>query len=128
MICWNTSTLSQVSNCAGVCSRSIWITNSSDHKRVWTGNLLHTKLLSNPLWPSGLGNDFICKRFTVQTLLWSHYIFTWMAIQTHPFIVSQKRQLTCRRCTKIPHTIKSCPLNFENVWYPVNTAIRVCCR
>ena len=23
------------------------------------------------LWPSGLGNYFACKRFTVQTLLWS---------------------------------------------------------
>ena len=23
------------------------------------------------LWPSGLGNDFVCKRFAVQTLLWS---------------------------------------------------------
>ena len=22
-------------------------------------------------WPSGLGNDFVCKRFAVQTLLWS---------------------------------------------------------
>ena len=25
------------------CSRFIWITNSSDHRRVWTPNLLHTK-------------------------------------------------------------------------------------
>ena len=33
------------------CSMSIWITNTSDH--------------------SGLGNYFVCKRFTVQTLLWS---------------------------------------------------------
>ena len=46
------------------CSRFIWITNSSDHRRVWTANLLHTK------WPSGLGNYFVCKRFAVQTLLW----------------------------------------------------------
>ena len=23
------------------------------------------------LWPSGLGNDFVCKRFAVQTPLWS---------------------------------------------------------
>ena len=37
-----------------------------DHKfhwsqEVWTANL----------WPNGLGNYFICKRFAVQTLLWS---------------------------------------------------------
>ena len=25
------------------CSRIIWITNSSDHRRVWTANLLHTR-------------------------------------------------------------------------------------
>ena len=25
------------------CSRFIWITNSSDHRKVWTVNLLHTK-------------------------------------------------------------------------------------
>ena len=31
------------------CSRFIWITNSSDHGRVWTANLLHTKSLPNPL-------------------------------------------------------------------------------
>ena len=23
------------------------------------------------LWPTGLGNYFVCKRFAVQTLLWS---------------------------------------------------------
>ena len=34
-----------------LCSIFIWITNSIDH--------------------SGLGNYFVCKRFTVQTLLWS---------------------------------------------------------
>lgn len=26
-----------------LCSKSIWITNFSDHRRVWTPNLLHTK-------------------------------------------------------------------------------------
>ena len=31
------------------CPRFIWITNSSDHRRVWTANLLHTKSLPNPL-------------------------------------------------------------------------------
>ena len=30
------------------CSRFIWITNSSHHRRVWTANLLHTKSLPNP--------------------------------------------------------------------------------
>ena len=41
-------------------SRFIWITNSSDHRRVWTAS-----------WLSGLGNYFVCKRFTIQTFLWS---------------------------------------------------------
>ena len=31
------------------CSRFIRITNSSDHSRVWTANLLHKKYLPNPL-------------------------------------------------------------------------------
>ena len=26
------------------------------------------------LWPSGLGNYFVSKRFTVQTLLWSQFV------------------------------------------------------
>ena len=30
-------------------SRFTWITNSSDHRRVWNVNLLHTKQLPNPL-------------------------------------------------------------------------------
>ena len=29
--------------------RLIWIKNSSEHRMVWTANLLHTKLLPNPL-------------------------------------------------------------------------------
>ena len=53
------------------CLSYIKITNSSDHMRVWTANLLHTKSLPNPLghkslpnplvalWISGLGNDFM---------------------------------------------------------------------
>ena len=32
-----------------LCPRFIRITNSSDHRRIWTANLLHTKLLPNPL-------------------------------------------------------------------------------
>ena len=38
------------------CSRFIWITNSSDHRRPRS---------------SGLGNYFVCKRFAVQSLVWS---------------------------------------------------------
>ena len=40
-----------VRNCDSVVLEIIWITNSSDRRRVWTANLLHTKELSNP----GLG-------------------------------------------------------------------------
>ena len=56
------------------CPRFIWITNSSDHRRVWTENLLHTKYLPKPTSPYGLvglGKYFVCKKFAVQTLLWS---------------------------------------------------------
>ena len=39
------------------CARDLfWIANSSDHK-------------SKVLWPSGLGNYLVCKKFAVQTLL-----------------------------------------------------------
>ena len=34
-------------------------------------NLLHMKSLPNPLGHKGLDNNFVCKRFPVQTLLWS---------------------------------------------------------
>ena len=47
-------------------SRFIWITNSSDHRRVWIANLLHT--MSYLTRPSGLSNDFFCKRFAVQVI------------------------------------------------------------
>ena len=56
------------------CSRFILITNCSDHRRVWSANLLNTKYLPNPLGclePSGLGNYFVYKRFAIQTFLWS---------------------------------------------------------
>ena len=37
-----------------LCLRFIWITNSSDHRRVLTANLLHTKQLPNLLDHKGL--------------------------------------------------------------------------
>ena len=30
-----------------------------------------TQHVSGLVWPSGLGNDFVCKRLAVQTLPWS---------------------------------------------------------
>ena len=83
------------------CSRFILITNSSDHRRVLNPDLLHTIIycilvaewiasqslspvvrdrfrggedmnsLLLVLWPSRLGNYFLCKRFAFQILLWS---------------------------------------------------------
>ena len=57
-------------------SRLWWIRNFSDHRRIWTTKLLHAmqlpKLLSQEtLWPSRLGNCIECKRFAIQTFLWS---------------------------------------------------------
>ena len=46
-----------------------------------------------------------------------------MAIQNHPIIASQKRQLKRGWCTKIGHMIKPCLLNFENVQDAESTAI-----
>ena len=57
--------------------RFIWITNSSDYRRIWTANFLHTNSLPNPLghkailWHSWLDNEFVRRRFAVQTFLWS---------------------------------------------------------
>ena len=46
------------------CSRFVWITNFSDHRRVWTADLLHRKLptelhtkLPNPLGPTLYARD-----------------------------------------------------------------------
>ena len=47
---WDTSTSTANFQTAMVsCSRWIWIINSSDHSRIWTSSLLHTKKSSNPL-------------------------------------------------------------------------------
>ena len=56
------------------CTRFIWITNTSDHKRIWTPNLLHTSSYLTyqviRVRPYGLVSYyFVCKRFAVQTLL-----------------------------------------------------------
>ena len=57
-------------------AQDLFGSNSSDHSRVCTANLLHAVWLPNPLGhkaigPNELANYIVCKRFTVQTLLWS---------------------------------------------------------
>ena len=42
-------------------------------------------------------------------------IFNRIMIRTHPLIVSHIRQLSCSRCKKFGHTIRSCPLRFSSV-------------
>ena len=49
-----------------------------------------------------------------------------MALQTHPIIASQKRQLKCWRCAKRGHTIKLHPLNYETVQDAESAAITKC--
>ena len=56
------------------CSRFWWVTNSSDHMRVWTKNFLHLMQLSNApgrksLWSSGLGGCISYKRLAFLSLL-----------------------------------------------------------
>ena len=36
-------------------------------------------------------------------------IFNRMMIKTHPKIATQKRQVSCKRCNRIGHTVRSCP-------------------
>ena len=84
-ICWNLFRF--CSNLVIVlCSIKLWIINSSDQRKVWVANLLHTKPLpkikrfakiingQNPLTISAkrsiLGDGLVCKRFAVETLLW----------------------------------------------------------
>eukprot|EP00795_Rhopilema_esculentum_P005009 gene5009-115_t len=39
------------------------------------------------------------------------YVFTRMLVQSYPIIASKRKALTCKRCEKHGHTIRSCPLN-----------------
>ena len=64
IIFWDTSASSQVSNCDGV-----MLENYFDLKFQWTQEGLNCESLGHKA--SGLGNYFVCKRFAVQTLLWS---------------------------------------------------------
>ena len=79
------------------CLRIIWITTFSYRKRVWTTNLLHSGTLAYyTLWPSGLGNYFVCKQFAVQTLLWL-LEFVIQIILQHDTIT----EVTCVGCFEI---------------------------
>ena len=49
ILAWDTQLRAKFQTARVSCSRFIWITNSSDHRRIWTANLLHTRELSNPL-------------------------------------------------------------------------------
>ena len=50
----------------------ILVTTGGFELRIsWIGSSNLTHKVITPLRPSGLGNCFICKRFEVQTLLWS---------------------------------------------------------
>ena len=52
-----------------LCLEFDWFTNSSYHRRVWTGiPCIRSSYLT---YNDGLCNYFLCKRFAVQTLLWS---------------------------------------------------------
>ena len=50
------------------CSRFVWITISRYHRRIWTAYVFDIKQLPNP---KDLMAYFVCKRFAVQTFLWS---------------------------------------------------------
>ena len=53
-------------------------------------------------------------------------IFQRMMVKTHPKIASQKRQLVCRRCNKLGHTIRSCPMHISTVKDFESTTIENC--
>ena len=50
------------------CSRIIWITNYSYHRRVWTANFLHMKQLPNPLQWCNFLSTFPIRR--VKKIFW----------------------------------------------------------
>ena len=65
-LCWDTSTSSQVSNCNGV-AHEIYL----HHKLQWPQDGLNWESLAYEIRPNGLSNYLVCKRFAVQTFLWS---------------------------------------------------------
>ena len=109
------------------CSWFIWTTISNDHWRVWTANLLHNKQLPDPqghmaLWPSGLGNYLICKRFAVQTLLWSLEFVIQINLKHDTITVNW----LCKHMKNIRSSQPCISMNFCNefskgqVFYPVS--------
>ena len=101
------------------CSRFIWITNSSNHRIVWPANLLYKKKLASPLGhkalcPSGLGKDFPCKRFAVQTFLWSQKFVIQINLE-HGTIAVWNLARSWRISTNISYF--SCPASvLLNLW------------
>lgn len=53
-------------------------------------------------------------------------VFQRMMIMTHPKIASLKRQLVCKRCNKLGHTLRSCPKFMSTVLDSEHTAIQTC--
>ena len=55
-----------------ICGYVTYFLNVTQHWTIsFSKNLHFVGYLHKTLWPSGLGNNFMCTRFAVQTLLWS---------------------------------------------------------
>ena len=87
----------------------------SQHKSATTVvrqriRVLRIRLTYQPLWPSGLGSYSVCKRFAVQTLLWSLSSFLNLNIflyeKTHSLLKAQRNFTVYLTNLKLTDTTK----------------------
>ena len=88
------------------CSRFIWITNSSDHRRVWTAYLLHTKWLPNLQVSSTTPSQF---ETWIKVEVFQHEIFRKTNI-SYPLIFTRKK---CSFFGKFGMLCLPCSICFE---------------
>ena len=53
-------------------------------------------------------------------------IYTRMLVKTHPITASKRILLSCNRCNKYGHTVRSCPMNVSTVQDEERTFINSC--
>jgi hypothetical protein len=53
-------------------------------------------------------------------------IFTRMVMKSHPMIASKKKDVQCKVCGKVGHTVKSCPTNNQDVLDEETAFIQTC--
>ena len=79
---------------------------------IWSSYVIHEAIRA--LWPSGLGNYFICKRFAVQSLLWSLEVLYHALRNSNSLCV----YLSCRN-SLLTVSVKKSDLIFPQVLFEV---------